>query len=269
MANSNPTSPLAASSGASSAHAPDLIQALRALYQRARCVFFDCDGVIFDSNGFKIEAMRRTLASHTPVEIAQMETHWRSNGGASRFVKFEHFYTQIAPHPDVSAATQQAAQQFGAKSLEAYQTAEPIAEAIQLARTTGAERCHVVSGAAEAELHSVFADKGIRRYFATIQGSPRPKHELVAKVLSEHGCAPGDALLIGDGAMDFRVSQELGIHFVYLAQFSEWTDARARIAGAQGVSVAETWADVLSALLPDPTAPPPSADRSRRAESNR
>ena len=35
---------------------------LRALYRRARCVFFDCDGVIFDSNGFKIAAMHRALA---------------------------------------------------------------------------------------------------------------------------------------------------------------------------------------------------------------
>jgi phosphoglycolate phosphatase-like HAD superfamily hydrolase len=245
MANSNHTRPL------------------RALYERARCVFFDCDGVIFDSNGFKIEAMRLTLASHTPAEIAQMEAHWRSNGGASRFVKFEHFYTQIAPHPDLRAATKQAAERFGALSLSAYQAVEPIAEAIQLAKATGAERCHVVSGAAEVELHSVFAAKGIQRHFATIQGSPRPKRELVEKVLSEYSCAPGDALLIGDGAMDFRVSQELGIHFVYLAQFSEWTDARARIAGAEGVSVAETWAELLSALLPA------SADRSARAESNR
>ena len=50
---------------------------LRERYQRAACVFFDCDGVIFDSNGFKIEAMRRTLDGYAPGEVSPMEAFWR------------------------------------------------------------------------------------------------------------------------------------------------------------------------------------------------
>jgi phosphoglycolate phosphatase-like HAD superfamily hydrolase len=222
---------------------------LRALYGRARCVFFDCDGVIFDSNGFKIEALRRTIADYTPGEIDEMEAFWRANGGASRFVKFEHFFTRIAPRADVSRLVQSASERFGQLAREAYEDARPIPAALELARAAGAARCHVVSGATETEILSVFHSKNIASFFATLQGSPRPKRELVEKVLGEQGCAPGDALLIGDGSMDYRVSQELNIQFIFLAEFSDWTGARQAMAGASCVNIAESWADLTRALL--------------------
>ncbi len=224
---------------------------LRSLYRRARCVFFDCDGVIFDSNGFKLEAMRQSLAGHTPAELAQMETFWRANGGVSRFVKFEHFYTHIAPRADVASEVKAASDRFGRLSRAAYETASPIPAALKLARATGAARCHVVSGATQVEMESVFSSKNIASLFASIQGSPRPKRELVEVILAERGCAAEDALLIGDGSMDFRVSQDLGIHFIYLAELSEWAGALDVLAGASAVSVAESWADIHRALIDD------------------
>ncbi|HWO11920.1 MAG TPA: HAD hydrolase-like protein [Polyangiaceae bacterium] len=218
-------------------------------YRRAPCVFFDCDGVIFDSNGFKIEAMRRTLDGHQPSQVAQMEDFWRSNGGVSRFVKFEHFFTHIAPQADVQGHMRAACARFGALSRAAYDEKEPLPQALRLARATGAERCHVVSGAAQSELVSVFAAKNIGGLFASILGSPRTKLELCQGVLAERRCPPSDAILIGDGAMDFRVCRELGIHFVYLEQFSEWAGAEAALAGAAGVSIASRWDDLLALLL--------------------
>jgi phosphoglycolate phosphatase-like HAD superfamily hydrolase len=222
---------------------------LRPLYARARCVFFDCDGVIFDSNGFKIAAMRRALEAHDGAQIDAMETFWRANGGVSRFVKFEHFYTHIAPRANVAAEVQAAAERFGRLSRAAYDDVEPIPAALELARASGAERCHVVSGATEVEMQSVFASKNIAPLFASIQGSPRPKLELVKSVLAARGCSPRDALLIGDGSMDFRVCRELDMQFVYLAEFSEWTGAAEALADAPRVSVAASWAELRRALL--------------------
>ena len=222
---------------------------LRPLFERARCVFFDCDGVIFDSNGFKIAAMRRSLDGHSPAEIGAMEAFWRANGGVSRFVKFEHFYTHIAPRDDVQREMQAASERFGRLSLAAYEGARPIAAALELARAAGAERCHVVSGATQVEMQSVFASKDIARFFASIQGSPRPKLELVQSVLAEHDCPPSEALLIGDGSMDFRVCRELDMQFVYLAEYTEWTGAATALSSAPRVAVAQTWAELTRALV--------------------
>lgn len=222
---------------------------LSSLFRRARCIFFDCDGVIFDSNGFKIEAMRRTLDGHAPAEIAEMEAFWRANGGVSRFVKFEHFYTHIVPSSDVAARVKAASERFGQLSRAAYDSAVPIAAALDLARAAGNERCHVVSGATEDEMLSVFASKNIAALFASIQGSPRPKLELVKSVLAATDGSPGEALLIGDGSMDYRVCRDLGMQFVYLAEFSEWTGASDALADAPRVSVAASWAELTRALL--------------------
>lgn len=222
---------------------------LRPLFERARCVFFDCDGVIFDSNGFKIEAMRRALDGHNPAEIDAMEGFWRANGGVSRFVKFEHFYTQIVPSDDVPARVKAASERFGQLARAAYDDVDPIPAALDLARAAGSERCHVVSGATEVEMLSVFASKSIAGLFASIQGSPRPKLELVKSVLDARGCAPSDALLIGDGSMDFRVCRELDMQFVYLAEHSDWTGAARALAGAPRVSVASSWGELTRALL--------------------
>jgi phosphoglycolate phosphatase-like HAD superfamily hydrolase len=222
---------------------------LRALYQRARCVFLDCDGVIFDSNGFKIDGMREALATFDDAQLLAMEDFWRANGGVSRYEKFRHFFTAIAPEPDVALAVRGAAERFGTYSRAAYSKHTPVPEALELARHAGAERCYVVSGADESELVSVFAEKGISGLFSGVYGSPRPKLELVRTVLERVGATAREALLIGDGAGDFRVATTLGMQFVYLAQFSEWRGARERLSASPDVIWADSWGDLRAALI--------------------
>lgn len=221
---------------------------LAPLFQRAGCIFFDCDGIIYDSNGFKQRAMRYSLAGQDERALQVMSDFWRKNGGMSRFAKLEHFFTQIAPHPDVPGQVAAAAQRFGEYSRAGYDECAPLPAALRAAAAAGAARCHVVSGAAQSELESVFAAHGIAGHFASVLGSPTPKLELVSTVLAARHCPPERALLIGDGAMDFRVAQALGIHFAYLAQYSEWLGAPEQLAAAEPVSVAETWQELLSGL---------------------
>ena len=225
---------------------------LASIFQRAECVFFDCDGVIYDSNPFKLRALEHALAGQGPTELSQMSDYWRRNGGMSRFAKLRHFFTEIAPHPDVEGQVAAAALRFGAYSRAAYDECAPLAAALRAAQAAGFERCHVVSGAAQTELESVFVAHGIAQYFASILGSPRAKQDLVSGVLAERRCPPQRALLIGDGAMDFRVCQALGLHFVYLAEFTEWLGATEILAAAEPVSVASTWRELLVGLGVDP-----------------
>jgi phosphoglycolate phosphatase-like HAD superfamily hydrolase len=221
---------------------------LAELFQRAGCVFFDCDGIIYDSNGFKQRAMRHALVGQEERALAEMSDFWRRNGGMSRFAKLQHFFTQIAPHPDVAGQVAAAALRFGEYSRAGYDECQPLTPALRAAEAAGAARCHVVSGAAQSELESVFAAHGIAHRFASILGSPVPKQELVSGVLAAQQCPPERALLIGDGAMDFRVCQALGIHFVYLAEYSEWLGASEQLAHAEPVSVAPTWQELLAGL---------------------
>lgn len=217
-------------------------------FRAAGCVFFDCDGVVFDSNGFKVEAMRRALAAYPSWSQQPMLEYWRSNGGVSRWVKFRYFFEHIFVVDDVAGAVEEACESFGRYSLEAYAAHAPVAEAIVAARAVGEERAVVVSGASQRELRTVFEAKGIAGLFAAILGSPPTKQELCEAVLHDRGLAGADALFIGDGGGDFRVAQELKIPFVYLHQFSEWDDALETLAAADGVTWAEDWASLLDGL---------------------
>lgn len=218
-------------------------------FRRAACVLFDCDGVLFDSNGFKVDAMRHALAAHDETRKQAMLEYWSGNGGVSRWVKFRYFFEHIAPDtPSRERAIERAIAQFGDYSFVAYDAHEPVAEALAVVRAAGPERCVVVSGASQEELRAVFAKKGIASLFGAILGSPTTKLELVSSVLSERRIAAKDALFIGDGAGDFRVASELGVPFVYLDQFSEWGAARETLSEAAGVTWADTWPELALAL---------------------
>jgi hypothetical protein len=80
-----------------------------------------------------------------------------------------------------------------------------------------------------------------------VLGAPIKKQQLVEQVLAERGVGVDRALLIGDGARDFEVCQRLGMHFVYLDEYSEWDGAAEALAEASDVRWANRWSDVLEA----------------------
>src|SRR5688572_6570588 len=107
---------------------------LRARLHRARLVFMDCDGVIFDSNGFKQRAMARVLSHYPETLRRQMMTYWRNNGGMSRRVKFEHFFRELYQSPDWQSLTEQAVAKFGEYSLAGFFDVDPVPGALVFAR---------------------------------------------------------------------------------------------------------------------------------------
>lgn len=221
---------------------------LSELYRRARCIFLDCDGIIFDSNSFKVEAMWAVLDEYPPEQREAMDRYWRKNGGVSRHVKFRHFFSEIARVSPVEPLVGDAVRRFSTWSLEGYRRTDPRPEALALARDAGSERTVVVSGALQSELTTVFREKGIDGAFAQVLGSPRSKLELVERVMTERGCTPERALLIGDGAGDFRVCRALDLHFAYLAEFSDWPHAEQELEGVPRVSIHERWVELLAAM---------------------
>lgn len=221
--------------------------ALGTRLQAARIVFLDCDGVIFDSNRFKLAAMERVLSEYPAPSRAAMVAFWRANGGMSRRIKFEHFFRELVQSPDWQESTEAAVQRFGVYSLEGFLHVEPLPGALALMRSVGRERLVVVSGADQNELRQVFRAKQIETLASEVLGAPTKKLRLVESVLAARGVRVDEALLIGDGARDFEVCRTLGMHFVYLDEHSEWDGAREALALAPDVEWADSWAELLAA----------------------
>jgi phosphoglycolate phosphatase-like HAD superfamily hydrolase len=221
---------------------------LRARFERTRCLLLDCDGILFDSNGFKIEGMRRALSEEPEALVAQMVEFWRQSGGVSRWAKFRHYFEEISPAADVEAAIDSACERFGAYSLAAYDEHAPLPEGLQVVRAVGPLRAVVVSGASQAELETVFTRKGIAPLFSEILGSPTTKLDLVVRVLTTRALDAEEVLFIGDGAGDYQVARDLCVPFIFLNQFTDWTGARDALRDDPSVVWAEDWNELLAAF---------------------
>ena len=206
------------------------LRSVERIYREAPCVFLDCDGVIFDSNGFKLDALRHALAGFPAPAVREMESYWSANGGVSRYEKLGYFFAEILHAGQVAELVTAAALRFTAFSRRAYTNCAPLPEALLFARLTGAERCFVVSGTDQDELRDVFAEKQLSLSFSQICGSPTSKLSHVKRILEEHGCPAERALFIGDGGGDFDVARRLGLPFIYIDQYSEWRAAKAWLA---------------------------------------
>jgi len=224
------------------------LRSVERIYREAPCVFLDCDGVIFDSNGFKLDALRHALAGFPAPALRDMEAYWTENGGVSRYEKLGYFFAEILQTSEIAEHVAAAARRFTEFSRRAYSGCSPVPEALLFARLTGAERCFVVSGTDQEELRDVFAAKQLSQAFAQICGSPTSKLAHVTRILEEHRCPGERALFIGDGGGDFAVARRLRVPFVYIEQYSEWKSAHGKLSGAPDVLVCETWDDILSQL---------------------
>jgi len=216
-------------------------------FREARVLFFDCDGVLFDSNRFKQEALEAVMADYPAATHAPMRAYWDAHGGLSRYVKLRHYLEQIVAVRDadeLERRLERALERFGEGSRAGYRRHDPLPEALRILQAAGAERCHVVSGTDQDELRAVFADKGLDRLVASVLGSPTPKHEHIARVLGEVGACPDQALFVGDGGGDFAASRATGVPLVFVARHSGWSGARAALEAAPEV----VWADDLSQL---------------------
>jgi phosphoglycolate phosphatase-like HAD superfamily hydrolase len=217
---------------------------------KPRVTFMDCDGVIFDVNAAKLRAFDQAVSEFPRAARDRLMAHHAQAGGVSRYDRFRWFFTEVVEVDDVNAAVEKAVERFGAITRRAYDDLKPRPEALRFAeRMGGAESVHVVSGSDQNELRAIFDDHGITDRFASVLGSPKRKAEHFEEVLAARGVAPSEAVMVGDGAGDFRAAKKVGVRFVFLGEMTTWTDWRDAI--DDSVLVAHTWSDLQKSSLTD------------------
>jgi phosphoglycolate phosphatase-like HAD superfamily hydrolase len=72
---------------------------------------------------------------------------------------------------------------------------------------------HIVSGSDQEELREVCRYHGIAPFFQDIEGSPTPKKQLVASLLTRYGYTPDRCVLVGDSVNDYEAASVNGLRF--------------------------------------------------------
>lgn len=191
--------------------------------------FFDCDGVILESNGVKTKAFEEVASAYGPAAGRAMGEYHRAHGGVSRFVKWRHFFEVILGREPGHGEYEHVLEEFAGRSRRGVlqAPADPaLGPLIRSLRDAG-NRCHVVSGAAQDELREVLAARGIADLFDTVNGSPETKTVIVDRLRSDE-LHPG--VFVGDSALDHEVAIARGLEFVFVTHWSEydgWVEAMA------------------------------------------
>ena len=197
--------------------------------QRYRTLVFDCDGVVLDSNQLKTQAYYDTAISfgaNKQQAEAIVEYHVRL-GGISRYPKFKYFLHDIMQQPVTDAAMQYLLERFASeihKGLLSCEMADGLHELRQATRNT---RWMLLSGGDQTELRELFAQRGIADLFdAGIFGSPDNKDQVLSREVA-NGNLTQPALFLGDSRYDHQAASRAGLDFVFLknwTEFSEWPE---------------------------------------------
>ncbi|NCO14392.1 MAG: HAD family hydrolase [Thiomicrospira sp.] len=209
-----------------------------------KTLVFDCDGVVLNSNKIKTQAFYDVAKTygHEPAQI--LKDYHVQNGGISRYAKFEYFLTEILGKRIDQAELKQLLENFAHEVKKALLICEVAEGMDKLKAKTKHANWLIVSGGDQVELREVFAEKRLDKYFdAGIFGSPDTKDIILAREI-ENGNITMPALFIGDSKYDYQASQNAGLDFVLL---SNWTDLNSWDDFCKRYSI--TWFKSLESLL--------------------
>lgn len=178
-----------------------------------QAIVFDFDGTLLESADIKTDAFAELFRNHPQHQRRIIEYHV-AHAGISRYVKFRAIYQNILNQPLAVHEEQRLGVAFQQLIIDKM-IACPLVPGVR-AFLEGASRqfkCFIASGAPEEELHPLIEQRGLRRYFEGIHGSPHTKGEILRMILRQHSLAPSQVLSIGDALSDFEAAQAEGVPF--------------------------------------------------------
>ena len=159
-------------------------------------LIFDCDGVIFDTTSLKLQAFKDALSKFDNKYIEEFTNYFAANFGRSRYTHVRHFIENILGIPFDITLYDGIIADYSLLCREVYSQAKICEGVVELLQRNCDSTNYIASGSDQAELRSVFSDRGLTRFFKEIYGSPRAKNDIVSEICSEHTYE--NILMIGD-----------------------------------------------------------------------
>jgi len=209
-------------------------------------IIFDCDGVIFDSNTLKSEAFRRTLLDfgYPDVLVEDFVSYHQKKGGISRYVKFKTFITDFLNIKFEKEPYDKLLRRFSLYCVKLYENADYTPFLIEfLEKYKDSMQFYVVSGSDEIELNKVFENRGLKKYFKKILGSPKTKKDCVQLIINEN--RKKKIVMFGDSKSDFIAAKGNNINFIYMKKFSESKDEMTKLSKKLNFRLINTFKEII------------------------
>jgi len=192
-----------------------------------KTLVFDCDGVLLNSNKIKTRAFYLAALPYGEQAAQALADYHVSNGGISRYKKFEYFLSRIlgAPDPDESML-ERLLDAYADEAWRGLLSCEVAGGIAALRDKTEGSRWLVVSGGDQEEIRRLFARRDLARFFdGGIFGSPDPKDRILQREM-QTGNIRKPAVFLGDTRYDHQAAKNAGLDFVFISRWSEFAGWR-------------------------------------------
>lgn len=185
-------------------------------------IFFDCDGVILNSNSLKSDAFLFAVDSYGKNYAKKLLKYHQENGGISRYEKFKFFLTNIINEDFCQNKNNLLLKKYSEyvkKGLLECEISHNLVENRARFKNTN---WYIISGGDQAELRNIFEIRKLGILFnGGIYGSPRNKYKIFQEILSKIN--PNDKnIFLGDSLYDYQVASFFKIDFRYISKWSEF-----------------------------------------------
>ena len=186
-----------------------------------KCIIFDCDGVLLNSNTLKTEAFFTVCERYGKQNALKLVKHHIKNGGVSRYEKFKYFVNHILKSNDNSKITE-LTNNYSKEVINKLLECEISTDLVKLKSIFPDSKWLVLSGGDQKELRYIFKKRSIDYFFdGGIYGSPESKEQILTyKIANKSITFP--SLFFGDSEYDYNVSKKFKIDFVFCYNWTEF-----------------------------------------------
>lgn len=192
------------------------------LIRRTTKIIFDSDGVILDSNQVKTLAFAKTLKGYAQDQIDFFLSYHRSNGGLSRYEKFNFFLKKYNLYTDSEYL--RLIKKFSIETSLAYEEAQ-MTKGIKIFLAKLLEEqidSFIITANEERQSNIVYKKKSLSRYFKTILGSPGSKEDNVKELFKSGFIGKkNQVIFFGDSIHDHQCAQKFGFQFIFVNGYTE------------------------------------------------
>ena len=179
-----------------------------------KAAIFDFDGVILDSENYKMDAHVALFSDHPKVN--EIKEYIYSSAGINRYHKYRHIHenilqTDYTPEIEKELSDRYDAATFeGLKELPLIEGVEDYLKILNIPR-------YIASSTPQHALDKIVDVRNLRSYFTGIYGNPTLKNNVVEMAMEDLNLKPEQIVFFGDTMTDFRAAEATGAHFIAVA----------------------------------------------------
>jgi len=179
-----------------------------------KCIIFDFDGTLVDSNKIKKQTFY-DVTSHIPHSREILEEIFSNPDIGDRYEVFSHFsrvvqknYGFLAEEIELSNDYSSLCEERVSKASETKEAKKTLSKLSKMGI-----RLFVSSATPEKALKNIIVKRGLNTLFERIYGSPKSKEEHIKSVMSVFEYKPTEIIYVGDSEDDQRAASSVNCHF--------------------------------------------------------